>query len=132
MSNPQQLSCDEILKSLFQYLDHELPEDQQYLIYQYHFLGCPPCNELMIHESQVLALLKELLQGSCNEQAPQDLHDRILAQTEALAEPLSGASQIGYFSSSTTSTNFTFDGETSIQVTQQFTYEIRHDFTEGQ
>lgn len=127
MSNPQQLTCDEILQTLFQYLDHELPSDQQYLIYQFHFQGCPPCNELMVHESQVLTVLKELLQGSCNEEAPQDLHDRIREQTETLA----GQNQIGYFSSSTTITNFTFDGATSIQVTQEFTHEIRHDFTEG-
>ena len=128
MSNPQKLTCDEILQTLFQYLDHELPSDQQYLTYQFHFQDCLPCNEIMIHESQVLTILKDLLQGSCNERAPQDLHDRIREQTQTLA----GQNQIGYFSSSTTITNFTFDGATSIQVTQEFTYEIRHDFTEGQ
>ena len=128
MSNPQKLTCDEILQTLFQYLDHELPSDQQYLTYQFHFQDCLPCNEIMIHESQVLTILKDLLQGSCNERAPQDLHDRIREQTQTLA----GQNQIGYFSSSTTITNFTFDGATSIQVTQEFTHEIRHDFTEGQ
>jgi mycothiol system anti-sigma-R factor len=128
MSNPQKLTCDEILQTLFQYLDHELPSDQQYLTYQFHFQDCVPCNEIMIHESQVLTILKDLLQGSCNERAPQDLHDRIREQTQTLA----GQNQVGYFSSSTTITNFTFDGATSIQVTQEFTHEIRHDFTEGQ
>ena len=128
MSNPQKLTCDEILQSLFQYLDHELLSDQQYQIYQFHFQDCLPCNEIMIHESQVLTILKDLLQGSCNERAPQDLHDRIREQTQTLA----GQNQVGYFSSSTTITNFTFDGATSIQVTQEFTHEIRHDFTDGQ
>ena len=128
MSNPQKLTCDEILQTLYQYLDHELPSDQQYLTYQFHFQDCLPCNEIMIHESQVLTILKDLLQGSCNERAPQDLHDRIREQTQTLA----GQNQIGYYSSSTTITNFTFDGATSIQVTQEFTHEVRHDFTEGQ
>ena len=100
MSNPQKLTCDEILQTLFQYLDHELPSDQQYLTYQFHFQDCVPCNEIMIHESQVLTILKDLLQGSCNERAPQDLHDRIREQTQTLA----GQNQIGYFSSSTTIT----------------------------
>jgi hypothetical protein len=63
MSNPQKLTCDEILQTLFQYLDHELPSDQQYLTYQFHFQDCVPCNEIMIHESQVLTILKDLLQG---------------------------------------------------------------------
>ncbi len=127
MSEPQKLSCDEILQTLFLYLDHELPSEQQYLVYQYHFQECPPCNELMIHEGEVLSLIKGLLQGSCNEHAPTELHNRIREQTAHLATP----TQIGYFSSSTTITNVTFDGATSIQVTQEFTHEIRHDFTEG-
>ena len=128
MSNPQQLTCDEILQTLFQYLDHELPSDQQYLIYQFHFQGCPPCHELMVHESQVLTILKELLHHSCNEEAPQDLHDRIREEIQTLA----GQNQIGDFSSTITITNFPFDVATSIQVTSEFTLEIRHDFTEGQ
>ena len=127
MGNPEELSCDEILQTLFLYLDHELPSEQQYLIYQYHFQECPPCNELKNHEGEVLTFIKGLLQGSCNEQAPDDLHNRIKEQTAAL----SGQNQIGYYSSSTTITNVTFDGATSIQVTQEFTHEIRHDFTEG-
>jgi anti-sigma factor (TIGR02949 family) len=124
-----QIPCDQVLQSLLLFIDHELPSDQEYQIFQFHFQECPDCNEVMVQESAALAFMQNLLRSSCNEEAPQDLHERIRQQTEALA----GQSQVEFFSSSTTTiTNFSFDGTTSIQVTQEFTHEIRHDFTEGE
>jgi len=128
MHNSAHLPCDQILQTLVLFIDHELPSEQEYQSYMTHFQECADCNEEMLHESTAVAFLKELLQMNCNEQAPQELHDRILQQTEELA----GQSQVQFFSSSTTITNFTFDGTTSIQVTQEFTQEIRHDFTQDQ
>jgi len=129
MNNMNQIPCDQVLQSLLLFIDHELPSDQEYQIFQFHFQECPDCNEVMVHESAALAFMQNLLRSSCNEEAPQDLHERIRQQTEALA----GQSQVEFFSSSTTTiTNFSFDGTTSIQVTQEFSHEIRHDFTEGQ
>ena len=127
MNNANHLPCDKILETLVLFIDHELPSEPEYQSYLNHFQECPECNEEMLHESTAIAFLKELLQMNCNEQSPQELHDRILQQTEALA----GQSQVQFFSS-TTVTNFTFDGTTSIQVTQEFTQEIRHDFNEEQ
>jgi anti-sigma factor (TIGR02949 family) len=127
MNNANHLPCDKILETLVLFIDHELPSEPEYQSYLNHFQECPECYEEMLHESTAIAFLKELLQMNCNEQAPQELHDRILQQTEALA----GQSQVQFFSS-TTVTNFTFDGTTSIQVTQEFTQEIRHDFNEEQ
>ena len=127
MNNANHLPCDKILETLVLFIDHELPSEPEYQSYLNHFQECPECNEEMLHESTAIAFLKELLQMNCNEQAPQELHDRILQQTEALA----GQSQVQFFSS-TTVTNITFDGTTSIQVTQEFTQEIRHDFNEEQ
>lgn len=122
------LPCDEIRQTLVLYIDHELPSEQEYQVYQFHFQQCPPCNEVMVHESAALAMMQDLLRSTCNEAAPDDLHERIRQQTEVLA----GQTQVQFFSSSTTVTNFTFDGTTSIQVTQEITHEIRHDFTEGE
>lgn len=122
------LPCDQILQTLVLYIDHELPTEREYQIYQFHFEQCPPCNEVMVHESEVLTMLQSLLRSTCNEPAPDELHERIRQQTQVLA----GQSQAQFFSSSTTITNFTFDGTTSIQVTQEFTQEIRHDLTEGE
>ena len=81
----------------------------------------------MVYERDALEFMKNLLRNTCNEQAPEDLHERIREQITTL----SGQSQVEFFSQ-TTITEFTFDGTTSIQVTQEFTQEIRHDFTEGQ
>jgi mycothiol system anti-sigma-R factor len=128
MHNADMLPCDQIMQTLLLYIDHELPSEQEYQVYQFHFEQCPPCNELMVHESAILALMQNLLRSSCNEEAPADLRRRIKEQTDALASQ----SQVQFFSSSTTITNFTFDGTTSIQVTQEFTHEIRHDITEGE
>ena len=129
MSNLYLIPCDQVRQTLILYIDHELSSDQDYLLYQFHFQECPPCNEVMVHESAAIAIMQNLLRNSCNEEAPEDLHERIRQQTEALA----GQSQVEFFSSSTTTiTNFSFDGTTSIQVTQEFTHEIRHDFTEGE
>ncbi len=128
MHDLNMLPCDQILQTLVLYIDHELPSEQEYQVYQFHFEQCPPCNEVMVHESTILAMMQNLLRSSCNEAAPDDLQRRIKEQTDALA----GQSQVQFFSSSTTITNFTFDGTTSIQVTQEFTHEIRHDFTEGE
>ncbi len=127
INNVHQLPCDQILQTLVLFIDHELPSEKEYQIYLSHFQECPECYEEMKHESTAIAFLQELLKMHCNEQAPQELHDRILQQTEALA----GQSQVQFFAS-TTVTNFTFDGATSIQVTQEFTQEIRHDFNQGQ
>jgi len=128
MNNRVQSPCDQILQTLVLFIDHELPSEKEYQVYLNHFQECPECYQEMMHESTAIAFLKELLQMNCNEQAPQELHDRILQQTEVLA----GQSQVEFFSTSTTITNFSFDGTTSIQITQEFTQEIRHDFTEGQ
>jgi hypothetical protein len=115
------------LQTLILYIDHELASEQDYQVFQFHFQECAPCNEVMVHESAALAFMQNLLRSTCNEQAPQDLHDRIRQQTATLA----GQNQVEFYSS-TTITNFSFDGTTSIQVTQEFTHEIRHDFTEGE
>ena len=127
MNNMEASPCDQVLQTLILYIDHELPSEQDYQFFQDHFQQCLNCSELMVHERDTLEFMKNLLRNSCNEQAPQDLHERIRQQIAALA----GQSQLEFFSQ-TTITEFTFDGTTSIQVTQEFTQEIRHDFTEGQ
>ena len=115
------------MQTLVLYIDHELPTEQDYQFFQLHFQECINCTEVMVHERDALEFMKNLLRNSCNEQAPEDLNERIREQISAL----SGQSQVEFFSQ-TTITEFTFDGTTSIQVTQEFTQEIRHDFTEGQ
>lgn len=128
MHNASTLPCDQVQQALFLYIDHELPSEQEYWSFQIHFKECPDCTEVLIYESNALSSMQDLLRSSCNEAAPEELLEKIRQQTETLA----GQSQVQFFSSSTTITNFTFDGTTSIQVTQEVTHEIRHEFTEGE
>lgn len=127
MNNAEANPCDQVLQTLVLYIDQELPSEQDYQFFLHHFQECLTCNELMVYERDALQFMKNLLRNTCNEQAPQDLHERIRQQIAVLA----GQSQVEFFSQ-TMITEFTFDGTTSIQVTQEFTQEIRHDFTEGQ
>ena len=127
MNNTEASPCDQVLQTLVLYIDHELPTEQDYQFFQHHFLECYNCNDLMVLERNALDFMKNLLRSACNEEAPQDLHERIHQQISVLA----GQSQVEFFTQ-TTITEFSFDGNTSIQVTQEFTQEIRHDFTEGQ
>ena len=80
MHNADHLPCDKILETLVLFIDHELPSEPEYQSYLNHFQECPECYEEMLHESTAIAFLKELLQMNCNEQAPQELHDRIQKQ----------------------------------------------------
>ena len=82
----------------------------------------------MLSESEALNFMKNLLRNTCNEQAPEELIDRIMEQTALLAGATGG--QVEFFSS-TTVTEITFDDNTSIQVTREFTQEIRHEFPDG-
>jgi hypothetical protein len=67
--------------------------------------------------------MKKLLRDSCNEVAPAGLDEKIRRQTDQLA----GQYQTEFFSQ-TTITELTVDGYTSIQVTQQYTEQVRHEF----
>ena len=123
MSDLQWVSCEQIMPALVLFIDHELPTESEYQVFEFHFQNCPPCLQTMEHERTAIEFMQNLLRNTCTEQAPEGLNERILQQTQILA----GQTQVEFFSQ-TTITEFSFDGTTSIQVTQEFTQEIRHDF----
>lgn len=110
---PHETPCNEVLHSLVLYIDHELESPQQVQQIQVHFQECPPCNEELQHEQSVIGKLKQLLSTSCNESAPAQLQEKLLAQTGALAQEM----QAQFFGMPTAF---------STQVTTQFS---RHEFT---
>jgi mycothiol system anti-sigma-R factor len=122
MSNLE-IACNDVQQTIFLFIDHELPSEEHYPIFEIHFQQCPPCHELLEHERAALIMMQNLLRGTCNESAPQELHDRIRATIDGL-----GNTTAVEFFSQTTYTEITFDGTTSISVTQEFTQEIRHEF----
>ncbi|PKQ25457.1 MAG: mycothiol system anti-sigma-R factor [Actinobacteria bacterium HGW-Actinobacteria-4] len=65
--------CEEALDRLFEYMDHELPEDQLQRIGA-HLKDCPPCEA----EHRINEKIKHLVARTGGEVAPEALRDRIL------------------------------------------------------
>lgn len=65
--------CEEALDRLFEYMDHELPEDQLQIIGT-HLRDCPPCEA----EHRINEKIKTLVARTGGEVAPDALRDRIL------------------------------------------------------
>lgn len=65
--------CEEALDRLFEFMDHELPEDQLKRIGE-HLKDCPPCEA----EHRINEKIKNLVARTGGEVAPEALRDRIL------------------------------------------------------
>jgi len=80
-SSASGVECREALDRLFEYLDEELP-DADAARMRAHIEDCAPClQELGIEEH-----VKMLVRRSCTEEAPAQLHLRILEQITVLRE----------------------------------------------
>ena len=110
---PHEVPCQDVLHSLVLFIDHEIEDQQQVHKIEVHFQECPPCKEELTHEQTVMAKLKQLLSGSCNESAPSQLQEKIHAQTAALAQQM----QTQFFG---------MPSPFSTQVTTQYS---RHEFS---
>lgn len=128
--NPHQTPCHDILHALVLFIDHEIHDQSQVHAVEIHLQECAPCAETEMQERHSISLLQALLGRSCIEPAPEELHDRILAQTQELANQMSVTFQssvsgpIQIFSEYTR-TEITVDGVTQIIET---TAEFRNDF----
>ena len=103
-----------------------------------HFQECSPCEAEKVHEERVVRALKSALASECCEQAPEDLQQRLIAQTELLAAQMAAAAGFagmgfggvpGVSTQVTTTysrTEITIDGETHVEI--ETSHEIRHDF----
>lgn len=130
--NPHETPCHDVLHSLLLFIDHELEDQNQVHQIEIHIQECPPCNQEFEHEQHVLLKIKDLMAGSCSEKAPEALYEKILSQTDLLAQQMQA--QFFAVQSPITSqvftqysrTEFTVDGiETRIEIE---TTEITHHF----
>ncbi len=71
-------NCDEALDRLYEYIDHELPDDDLSRIGE-HLNDCPPCTA----ELRVNVKIKALVGATAQETAPAELRAKIL---ETIAE----------------------------------------------
>ena len=71
--------CNQILNSFVLLIEGNI-EAPQLLALEVHVAECPACEAELAHEQMMRALMQEALRRTCNEQAPQDLHDAIFNQ----------------------------------------------------
>jgi anti-sigma factor (TIGR02949 family) len=73
------LACNEVLNSFVLFIDGQMEQPEIALV-EVHIAACPACEAELAHEQAVRQLMQETLRRSCNEKAPEDLHDAIYRQ----------------------------------------------------
>jgi anti-sigma factor (TIGR02949 family) len=80
--NGNDLACNEVLNSFVLLVDGQIEQAEIALI-EVHISACPACEAELAHEQAMRQLMQEALRRSCNEKAPEDLHDAIYRQIHA-------------------------------------------------
>ncbi len=71
--------CNEVLNSFVLLIEGNIAPPQLQVI-DLHVSQCPSCAAELAHEQMMHSLVQQVLQRTCNEEAPQDLHDAIFSQ----------------------------------------------------
>jgi hypothetical protein len=86
-----EIHCGEVLSSVIFIIEDQLQEVPNGRDIANHITTCAPCQAEVAHERAMHDLLQETLRRSCNEQAPEDLHQAIHRQLRA---QMAGASEV--------------------------------------
>ena len=81
-SDKESLACNEVLNSFVLLVEGSIEQPQIALI-EVHIATCPACEAELAHEQVMRQLMQDSLRRSCNEKAPEDLHDAIYRQIHA-------------------------------------------------
>lgn len=81
-SGKNSLACNEVLNSFVLLIEGSIEQPQIGLI-EIHISACPSCEAELAHEQMMRQLMQDTLRRSCNEKAPEDLHDAIYRQIHA-------------------------------------------------
>jgi anti-sigma factor (TIGR02949 family) len=73
------VGCNEVLNSFVLIIEGNIEEPQMNMI-ELHISSCPACEAELAHEQAMHSLMQEVLRRSCDEKAPEDLHDAIYRQ----------------------------------------------------
>ena len=76
------LACNEVLNSFVLLIDGQMEQPEIALV-EVHIATCPACEAELAHEQAMRQLMQEALRRSCDEKAPEDLHDAIYRQIHA-------------------------------------------------
>ena len=77
--NRNDLACNEVLNSFVLLIDGQMEQPEIALV-EIHIAACPACEAELAHEQEVRQLMQDVLRRSCDEKAPDDLHDAIYRQ----------------------------------------------------
>ena len=77
--NGNTLACNEVLNSFILLIDGQMEQPEIALV-EVHISSCPACEAELAHEQAMRQLMQDTLRRSCNEKAPEDLHDAIYRQ----------------------------------------------------
>lgn len=86
-----QIQCGEVLSSVIFIIEGELDQIPQRSAIEEHISNCLPCTAEIAHERAMHDLLQETLRRSCNERAPEDLHEALHRQLRA---QMSGTTEV--------------------------------------
>ena len=77
--NNMTLGCNDVLNSFVLVIEGNIEAPHMNLI-EVHISACPACEAELAHEQAVHSLMQEVLRRSCDEKAPEELHDAIYRQ----------------------------------------------------
>jgi anti-sigma factor (TIGR02949 family) len=77
--NNMALGCNDVLNSFVLVIEGNIEAPHMNLI-EVHISACPACEAELAHEQAVHSLMQEVLRRSCDEKAPEELHDAIYRQ----------------------------------------------------
>jgi anti-sigma factor (TIGR02949 family) len=80
--NGNTLACNEVLNSFILLIDGQMEQPEIALV-EVHIATCPACEAELAHEQSMRQLMQDVLRRSCDEKAPEDLHDAIYRQIHA-------------------------------------------------
>lgn len=76
--------CTDVLNSVVALIDGEIEETSVVHNIEVHIGECPPCKSELAHERKMHDMLHEMLTRSCYEEAPQEFHQQLAMQLQAL------------------------------------------------
>jgi anti-sigma factor (TIGR02949 family) len=80
MSGTHHNDCVDVLHSVLLFVDGEISDTAEIATIEVHLQQCPACTAELEHERNIRALMQSVLRRSCNERAPQDLHEQLHQQ----------------------------------------------------
>ena len=78
-----EIQCGDVLASVVFIVEGELQEIPQSDAIQSHIITCAACSAEIEHERLTHQMLQDVLKRSCDEQAPEELHQNIHNQLRA-------------------------------------------------